>query len=140
MYQISRIRTKGCDSHEVPIARHTLEDIVLVINPSAVYGVEDLTEYEDIEDRCIEFVMSLDIIGTEAIDDWSGKMESEDDDGLVNGLANYHLAHIEGEQRCSFRIRPTVQQAASCTVGGEGKGGERVHDNIDPEQLYRGQD
>ena len=139
MYQISPMRTKGCDSQEVPVLRHTLEYVVLVIYPSAVYRVEDLTEYEDIENHCVEFVMSLGFIGTDAKDDWSGKVENEDDDSLVNGLANYHLAHLESEQRCSLRIRPALQQAASRTVGSKGKGGECVHDNIDPEQLYSGQ-
>jgi hypothetical protein len=62
MYRISPIRTKGGDSQEVPVLRHTLEDVVLVINPSAVYRVEDLTEYEDIENQRVELVVSLGIV------------------------------------------------------------------------------
>ncbi len=67
------------------------------------------------------------------------EVEHEDDDNLINGLHHDHLVHLDGEQRCSLLVRLALEQFLRCRVRSESQSSERVHDDVDPEQLYGGQ-
>ena len=47
----ARERTKDSDNHKIPILRHAFENVQLPIQAPAVERVEDLREYQRIENK-----------------------------------------------------------------------------------------
>lgn len=68
------------------------------------------------------------------------KVESKSDRELAYGLAQNHLAHAYGNEAGRLPLRLSVQDGTRRRVGGEGKGGESVHDEVNPEKLHSIQD
>ena len=133
-------RTNQGDGDEIPILGQALEDIELLVQPPAINGVENLRKDESIEDQGLNgavmiFIHSVVVGMLEAENLEAGKMEYKGDGDLVNRLAHDLLVHVDGEQRCTLLVRFAIQEGLRSRVSGEGEGCERVHDDVDPQQL-----
>ena len=62
-------------------------------------------------------------------------MEDEDDDALVDRLPEDLLVHIHVEERRRLLIGLAIEQSGARRIGSQRQSSERVHDNVDPQQL-----
>lgn len=131
------------DDEEELVGQYTLEDVELVVETSAVDRVEDLHEHERVEDERAQLGMFLRLLIRRktkvAKYRVPSKVEDQDDDDLVDRLPEDHLVHVDAEQRGTRMIRFAVEKCGMCRVSGEGQGSERVHDDVDPQQLHGGE-
>ena len=125
------------DDDEEPVVGDALENIETVIEPAVVQCVEDLHPDEGVEDQGWQLLPL--VFAVVAEDRLAGKVEDKGDDQLVNCLTDDHLPHPQGDERSRLRVRLPVKKAACWGIGCEGQCGERVHDEVDPEQLNSSQ-
>ena len=63
-------------------------------------------------------------------------VQDDDQDGkLIDTVTTYEQKHSPGDQRLLPAIWLPLQEVICRLLGGESKTGERVHNEIDPEQL-----
>lgn len=67
----------------------------------------------------------------------AGEVENKSDGKLTDGLADDHLHHAAVDEPGRLLIRLPVENRRRRRICGEGKGGEGVHDEVDPEKLNR---
>ena len=67
----------------------------------------------------------------------TGEQQGEDDDELVDGVAQDVLGHGAGDEGLVASVGPPLQQALRGRLGGQGQRGEGVHDEVHPQHLHR---
>lgn len=102
----------------------------------------DLAEDERVEDQTGELVLLINpdclVGGAEAEDLVTGKVEDESDNDLVESLTEDHHPHLSRDERRSLAVGLALEYLGGGGIGSEGKSGEGVHDEVDPEKLNGG--
>lgn len=142
------------DSDEEPIAGDTLKNVELIVKTTVAVGVrsraaeqsqmrckhknllvlvENLHPHKSVENQSLHMIIVI------TQDAWASKVKNKGNNQLVDSLTNNHLPHIDSDQRRRLGIRLPVKNAVCGGVSSQSKRGESVHNQVDPEQLYGGQ-
>ena len=93
-----------------------------------------MREHEDVEDYGLHNrVVRRRILKTENLQ--PKKVDDEYDGDLIGRLQKDLLVHVDGEQRCGELVWLSIEKNRRRRIGSKREGSERVHDDVDPEQL-----
>lgn len=124
--------------NEKPITLYTLEYVEFVIESSVVVLVEYLHPNKGIEYQSLQLrLFTVALIGKERP---ATEIQDKRDNELENRLPDDHLPHCGRDQGCGLGLGLAIQDTGSRRVSSQSKGSKRIHDQIDPKKLDRGQD
>jgi hypothetical protein len=135
------------DEDEEVVVEEVLEDVeFLLLELARVEEVEDLQEDEHVEEDAQVLPVGL-VPVLDGQPDRTRHSEhlvaleqhQHQHHDLVDRAQHYSAPHLRVYYVLSARVGHAVEQVVGGRLGGEGEGGQRVHDEVDPEHLDGGQ-
>ena len=112
----------------------------MIINTPAVDRVEDLREDKGVEHKRLEdllVVPNLRLAAVAEVEDLvTSEMQNENDRRGKDTLTDDLLAHLDREQRSRPTIGFPIKESRRRRVRRKSESSERVHDDVNPEQLH----
>lgn len=131
------------DHPEHAVGEDVLKHVGLVVDLSGVELVEDLHEDEGVEDEGVVLggfgAVAKTATDGDVEEDGTLVDEEEEDEELEEGLADDVSEHESGDQGLVLSVGDSVEELLGGELGGEGEGGEGIHDEVDPEELDGGE-
>jgi hypothetical protein len=99
--------------------------------------IKELHPDVDVEHQCLELLNLEFSVGVEEIP--SSVVNNKHDYQLVDGLANDHLPHSDGNNRSIAGFGLSLEEVGRGVIGSITKRGKDIHDQVDPKQLNDGE-
>lgn len=126
------------NANEKPISLHTFEYVEFVVESSIVVLIEYLHPNKSIEYQSRQLpLFAVALIREEGC---PTEIQDECDNELKDGLPDDHLPHSQGDQGGRLGFGFAIQDTGGRRVSSQSERSKRIHDQVHPKKLDRGQD